>query len=65
VSLDRFIFCSCTHPLDAHTETGCARCACSSTQRIVIDTVLERERIAIHAAWLRGSADDGAPGVRA
>jgi hypothetical protein len=60
MSLDRFIFCPCKHPLEAHDDRGCARCACGSRQREVIDRLLDFEREAIHRAWL-GATPESAP----
>jgi hypothetical protein len=62
MSLERFIFCPCKHPLDAHSERGCATCSCSAGQRDVIDRLLDRERDAIHRTWLGSVAPEPAPG---
>jgi hypothetical protein len=66
MSLDRFIYCVCTHPLDAHANRGCTRCVCPAAARDVIDRLLEVEREAIHRTWLgRGTTDAAADSVRA
>jgi len=61
MSLDRFIFCPCKHPLEVHDERGCATCGCGSHQREVIDRLLDFEREAIHRSWLGGTPAPTAP----
>jgi hypothetical protein len=60
MSLDRFIFCPCTHALEAHGNRGCTACACSAAAREVIDGLLAIERDAIRRTWL-GSTPTPAP----
>ncbi len=50
--LDRFIFCPCSHTLEAHSNQGCSKCTCAAVTREVIDGLLEVEREAIHRTWL-------------
>jgi hypothetical protein len=58
MSLDRFIFCPCKHPLEVHGAAGCAACSCKAVQREVIDGLLDLERDAIHRTWLGSAASD-------
>jgi hypothetical protein len=66
MSLEKFIYCPCKHPLDVHTERGCAKCTCHAGQREVIDRLLDFERDAIHRTWLGAAATDaGSDSMRA
>jgi ribosomal protein S12 methylthiotransferase accessory factor YcaO len=58
MSLDRFIFCPCTHALEGHDRNGCTACNCSAVARDVIDRLLEIERDAIHRAWQTGTPSE-------